>query len=329
MNRLVPARTLPAMLVGAMLACLALGCGGHAATTHAEANADAGAASTSSGLTLTVESRRRAGIATRRLGSATTVGDVELAGMLIADPSRITTVQAPIAGRLATVEGGHWPTFGQRIVAGTVLGQVSDAKPLVADRTGTITRVGAQPGQIVQAGQVLLEVTDVGRPLARIVWRSDAPQPAPATIRVRGDVPAGWVIADLVGLAPDADSLTRFPVYFYRVAHGWPGAGPGTPVEATLAAAGNAARGLFVPAVAVVQWEGLAWVYVEHATTAGFAYERTRVDTGHPVADGWLVTPQAGEGHLAPGDAVVVRGAQQLLSEEFKSRATTGDDDQQ
>src|ERR1700733_10366575 len=118
MNRLARARTVPAILACAMLACAAVGCGGHAATTHGDANVDADAAPTSAGLTLTVESRRRAGIDTRRLGSATTVGDVELAGMLIADPSRITTVQAPIAGRLATVEGGHWPTFGQRIAAG-------------------------------------------------------------------------------------------------------------------------------------------------------------------------------------------------------------------
>jgi hypothetical protein len=41
------------------------------------------------------------------------------------------------------------------------------------------------------------------------------------------------------------------------------------------------------------------------------------------VGGGWLV-PDGGD--LAPGDTVVVRGAQVLLSEEFKSRVRVGDE---
>jgi hypothetical protein len=112
---------------------------------------------------------------------------------------------------------------------------------------------------------------------------------------------------------------------------------------------GAPARGLFVPAAAVVQWEGLAWVYVEeqvegaasdsggHPVAAPAAeghagrtvFVRHRVDTTHPVDGGWLVASQSDAPGLARGDAVVVRGAQQLLSEEFKSRANTGDEDDQ
>jgi biotin carboxyl carrier protein len=287
------------------------------------ATPDAAAApAVSVGLTLDREAREKAGIETARLG-ATTAGDaVRLTGTLIADPSRVTVIEAPIAGRLTVIDGGRWPAFGERVATGVVLGQVSDAKPLVADRGGVVTRVGAQPGQIVQAGQVLLEVTDFSAPLARVVWRSELA--APATVRLSPMDSGPSVMARLVGLAPDADSLTRLPVYLYRASHAWAGAGPGTAVQATVAAGGPRSRGLLVPADAVVQWEGLAWVYVETPADAGFSYQRVRVDTTHPVPGGWLVT-----GGLAAGDKVVVRGAQQLLSEEFKSRATTGDDDQQ
>jgi multidrug efflux pump subunit AcrA (membrane-fusion protein) len=306
------------------------GCrGGAAANANADDGASAaapamGKAAVTAGLTLDAEARRRAGIETHRLAATSTAGVVALTGTLIADPGRVTTIEAPIAGRLATVDGGRWPGFGERVAAATILGQVSDAKPLLANRGGVVTRVGAQPGQIVQAGQVLLEVTDFSAPLARIVWRSDAA--APAEVRVSPLGSSTSVIARLVGSAPDADSLTRLPVYLYRASHAWPGAGPGTVVQVTTTASGPRGHGLFVPADAVVQWEGLTWAYVEQFADGRYAYARVRVDTNDPVPGGWLV--QGGD-QLTPGDAVVVRGAQQLLSEEFKSRATTGDDDEQ
>jgi biotin carboxyl carrier protein len=291
--------------------------GGRAATDAA--------GSDTAGLTLDKQARTRAGIETTVLRAASHGGEIEMAGELIADPSQMTTVEAPVAGRLARVDGGHWPTYGEHVDAGTTLGQVSDAKPLVASRGGTVTAVGAQPGQMVQPGQLLLELHDLSAPLARVVWRADAPLPPPATVELApGATPGGraGVIGHLVGPAPGVDSLTRFPAYLYRAERSWPGASLGAPVEARVRGAGVPRRGLFVPAAAVVQWEGLAWVYVESAGDR-YGYARQRVDTSHPVVGGWLVP----EGALTSGEAVVVRGAQQLLSEEFKSRATTGDDD--
>src|SRR5271156_3599955 len=82
------------------------------------------------GLTLDREAREKAGIETARLG-ATTAGDaIRLTGTLIADPSRVTVIEAPIAGRLAVIDGGRWPAFGERVAAGGGLGQGSDAQPL-------------------------------------------------------------------------------------------------------------------------------------------------------------------------------------------------------
>lgn len=340
--------------VGTTLACRGSGTKGLGGS---DSNPEAAAQPTSNdGVVLNEAAQRRAGIETRALGAADGADLVHLVGTLIADPTRVTTVQAPIAGRLTAVASGQWPGYGDRVAPGTELGQVSDARPLTVDRGGTVTKVGAQPGELVQAGQVLLELTDFGEPLARIIWRADGPLPAPPTVQVaplaaldarRSPAGGDWITAHLVGPAADADSLTHLPMYLYRAPRGWPGAAPGTPVVAAAAARGAPTRGLFVPTAAVVQWEGLAWVYVEQRTEAPpgdragrvvstspahparATYVRRRVETSHPVDGGWLVVGQGEGGDLARGDAVVVRGAQQLLSEEFKSRATTGDEDEQ
>jgi biotin carboxyl carrier protein len=307
------------------------------------------------GVALDAAARTRAGIETQPLGAGSSRDLVRVPGTLIADPTRVTTIQAPISGRLMVTPGAQWPGYGDRVTQGTVLAQVSDARPLTADRGGTVTKVGAQPGELVQAGQVLLELTDFSEPMARVIWRGDAPTPAPPTVQiaplaaVSGGRPSGnpWVTAHLVGPAADADSLTHLPMYLYRAPRAWPGAAPGTPVIVAVSAGGAPARGVLVPAAAVVQWEGLAWVYVEETDNgvpsdsgghpvpgpsghaARTVFVRHLVDTSHPVDGGWLVATQSGDAGLNRGDAVVVRGAQQLLSEEFKSRAITGDEDEQ
>lgn len=269
----------------------------------------------------------RLNITTRVLRQATAAGmGLALSGELVADPSRMTTVRAAVAGRLVG-NAGHWPALGELVSAGAILGQVSDARPLSAPRAGTVTRVSVQPGEVVQAGQVLLELTDQSQLLARIVWRSDAPAVAPATLLLSplADAPGNSrALAQLVGPAAGVDSLTRAPVYLYRVPRVWSGARPGTPIVATLRDARSSAHGVLVPNDAVVQWQALSWAYVEHGRDR---FVRRRVDTSHPVPGGWLVTPPPAPGQprdpwaLAPGDTVVVRGAQILLSEEFRAHA--------
>jgi len=120
--------------------------------------------------------------------------------------------------------------------------------------------------------------------------------------------------------ALEVDPLTRLPAWLYRAARPWPGARPGLPVSAAVAMPGASGRGAFVPQAAIVQWDGLIWVFRRRGTGQ---YERVRVPGARAVAGGWLVP--AGE-ELVPGDTVVVRGAQVLLSEEFKSRVRVGDE---
>ncbi len=275
----------------------------------------------------------RAGIETSPLRAGSSAATIRLTGELVADPTRITTVQAPVAGRLTT-PGGRWPTFGERLEAGTVIAQVSDARPLTLPRGGTVTRISAQPGELVQAGQELLQLSDFSLLLARIAWRPEAPRTPPGRITLTplgaadisiSDQPSASASASLVGPAADVDPVTRRPVYLYRTAPAWPGARPGAPVETMLAQPELTATGVFVPTTAVVQWEGLAWAYVQRsAAPSGARFVRRRVDTSHPVLGGWLVlSPGALAVHA--GDNIVVRGAQELLSEEFRSRVSVGE----
>lgn len=264
---------------------------------------------------------RRLGLGVAVLGARATAPQVVLTGEVIPDSSRVSVVRAPVAGRLVALEGARWPAFGETVRAGQVVGQVSDARPLAVAVGGVVTRISARPGEMVDAGQALLEVTDFTAPLVRVAWAPEAPGTPPSRIVLSGiDRRGPEVEARLEGPALEADPLTRLPAWLYRATRAWPGARPGLPVSATVTVAGTAQRGAFVPAAAVVQWDGLLWVF--RRREAG-RYARVRLPGDHPVGGGWLASEG---GDLAPGDTVVVRGAQVLLSEEFKSRVRVGDE---
>jgi biotin carboxyl carrier protein len=245
--------------------------------------------------------------------------EIRLPGELVPDPQRTTTIRAPLAGRLSVPAGGRWPAYGERVSKDEVLGQVSDAIPLLAPRAGAVTALGAQPGEMVAAGQALLELTDYSQPVARVGWSAAAPSPpARIALEVSGSgVRTVRIPATLIGAAPEADPVTRLPAYLYRAAKEWRGARPGTAITALLPA-GPAAAGLLIPDGALVQWEGLVWAYVQRAPGR---YVRRRVPTDRPAPGGFFVA--AG---WKPGDTVVVTGAEQLLSEEFRARVTVGDE---
>jgi hypothetical protein len=77
-------------------------------------------------------------------------------------------------------------------------------------------------------------------------------------------------------------------------------------------------EGALVPDEAVVQWEGMAWTYLQREPGE---YTRLRVPTDRPAPGGWVVGPP-----LAAGERVVVTGVQELLSEEFRARVTVGEE---
>lgn len=260
--------------------------------------------------------RRRIGLRVAALAHASMETGRHLPGQVIPEPERTVTLRAPVTGRLTVAEGGRWPVLGQRLVAGTTVGRVSDAQPLTVPIGGMVTAVSARPGEIVEAGQALLELADNTRPVVRIAWPGDAGQP-PARVSLLPSAGEPPVEASLLGPAPEADPLTRRPAYLYRSRGRWTGAVPGTPVTAVVPD-GEKAEGVLVPDDAVVQWEGLAWVYVSRG---GGAFGRVRVPTEQPVPGGWIADDPFEE-----GDSVVVTGVQELLSEEFRSRVTVGEE---
>ncbi|HEY5043478.1 MAG TPA: hypothetical protein VIK53_15915 [Verrucomicrobiae bacterium] len=87
----------------------------------------------------------------------------------------------------------------------------------------------------------------------------------------------------------------------------------GESVTGWLEISGTPVSGLVVPADAVVHTDGRDWIY---AQTADDSFTRKEIVTDHPVAGGWFVG-----GMIAPGEKLVVAGAQQLLSTELVSQS--------
>lgn len=262
---------------------------------------------------------RRVGLELTALRPASTRPEERLPGEVVAESERAVVLRAPVSGRFTVPAGARWPGLGERVPAGVALAQVSDARPLSLPIGGVVTRVGAQPGALVESGQTLLEVADYSRPLVRVAWPERAGAAPARMLSLAAADGAARVEARLVGPAPEADPITRRPAYLYRARRAWPGATPGTTVVAFVRGAGGpASEGALVPDAAVVQWEGLAWAYRQRSPGR---FERARVRTDRPVTGGWLAGPP-----FAPGDSVVVRGAEELLSEEFRARVTVGDE---
>jgi hypothetical protein len=123
--------------------------------------------------------------------------------------------------------------------------------------------------------------------------------------------------ATLVSPSPRVDSRFQQAGWFYSA----PAAGkllPGLNLTVFVSANGSV-RGLKVPSAAVVWWQGKAWAYVEKAPGA---YARREISAGRPAPGGWLIPSGIGA-----DEPVVVKGAEQLLSEEFRSQIQAGEDE--
>lgn len=278
-------------------------------------------ASGSEGVVVRIDSTEVAalGIVLTPARAVTTAPVVQLNGVIVPDSARIAFLRAPVSGRLEAAAGAQWPELASRVSAGTTIAQVSDAKPLAIPRSGVVTQVGARPGEIVQAGQVLLAISDLSQPLARIAWTEGAPARPPARLVVQPlDRSGRSSSATLIGPSFDVDPITQRPAFNYRMAGTWPGVAAGLPITASVPTGAAAAGAVLVPSSATVQWEGLVWCFVERAPGQ---FSRVRVPTTTPLVDGWAV-----RGDLNPGDRIVTAGAEQLLSEEFRAQVQVGDE---
>jgi hypothetical protein len=116
--------------------------------------------------------------------------------------------------------------------------------------------------------------------------------------------------ATLLSPIPRVDPRFQTPSYLYTT-HGEKELVPGMNLAA-FAPGGSQQKGVLLPRESVLWWQGKSWVYIE---TEPGSFMRKEVSLDTPLSNGWLIRQG-----LMPGDHVVTTGAQQLLSQEFRSQ---------
>jgi hypothetical protein len=181
---------------------------------------------------------------------------------------------------------------------------------LELDRAGVRQNWGGVVSEWVASGAPSLDrVLNQQDVLVEVTIPAGQPLTTPRSVRL--EIPAGGsVAANFVSAFPRTDPRIQGVSLLYLAAER-PGLVPGVNPVAHFAV-GKVECGVVVPQSAVVWWQGNAWVYRE--TGAG-EFTRTVVPAGAAAGGGYFVARG-----LASGDRIVVRGAQTLLSEEFRSQ---------
>jgi hypothetical protein len=284
----------------------------------------------------------RSGIETTRLPSAPYVDQVRAYGMVL-DAARLTdlsnnhanaeaqlrTAQAKITFSKAAFERAQKLYDNERSVSLALL-QSAEAT-FRADEAG----VGAAESQVrtlsatayQEWGPVLgKSLVERSPTVARLIERQDflLQVTLPPGVMVPGP-PAAAAIENprkarsgitFVSPATRTDARIQGLSFFY-LAPAESGVLPGMNVLAFLSS-GDGVDGVAVPAEALVWWQDRAWIYrrIEPETFA-----RTQIATDQPTAVGGYVDKNLGN------DAeIVTRGAQLLLSEEFRVQIQVGED---
>ncbi|MFD0893775.1 hypothetical protein KBB96_10160 [Luteolibacter ambystomatis] len=142
----------------------------------------------------------------------------------------------------------------------------------------------------------------------------DAGTKAAPTVRVRE--PGGReYVAKWISAAPRIDPKLQGRSHFYEVENGGEELAPAINLEGAMSC-GEERQGVVVPYDAVVWQGGRAWAYQQREADE---FARREVPTGERTDGGFFQA--GGKG----GDTYVLRGAQVLLSEEFRSQVEIND----
>ena len=174
-----------------------------------------------------------------------------------------------------------------------------------AAEVAVVQRWGAVLGQRMLRGGAL--ANDLAQRRVVVVEAALPEGGHPPTITLRRD-DGGLVPARLLSSSQRVDPRLQRPTFFYLA----PAANLPVGMTLQVIVSSAAAGGVFVPLPAVVWLGGEAAVFVERAPGR---YVRTPIDPSTPVAGGYL------DRQIAPGTRIVVRGAEQLLSEQYKPAA--------
>jgi hypothetical protein len=123
--------------------------------------------------------------------------------------------------------------------------------------------------------------------------------------------------ARFISASPQTDPTLPGATYFYAV--DGQGLRAGMRVTGQLKLGGNARDGVVLPEAAVIWHGGRAWAYEKQDATT---FVRRPVSTGQELDGGWFNADG-----IAPGNEVVVSGAQLLLSEELKFQIRNENED--
>lgn len=188
---------------------------------------------------------------------------------------------------------------------------------LTLTQGGQVVAVSARPGESVQQGEPIITLARFDRLLARVEL--------PAGQRL-DQLPTGARVVVLgseghplrgESLGPIAGTMPGQAFLLAVSPEGSP-LRPGAAVMAYLDLPGEALAGVIVPGAAVVRSEGRAWVFVQVDSEQ---FVRRAITPDRSANGGWFVS--AG---VAPGERVVVIGAQSLLSEILKSEIRIGEE---
>ncbi len=169
---------------------------------------------------------------------------------------------------------------------------------------------------LAQGSPALQRILDQQEILVEVTLPSGEFSRGPSTVVLQ--VPdGGRAQGSLVSPFPRLDPRIQGISLLYQ-ASARPGLIPGANLTASVAT-GTRRKGVVVPGAAIVWWQGKAWAYQQ--TGAG-TFVRREVPTDNAVGNGWF----AGTGFL-PGEKIVVRGAQLLFSEEFRSQIGAAEED--
>lgn len=229
----------------------------------------------------------------------------------------VQEAEARVAAEQARLNGAQQSV---RLLTTALASSRDAALPLEIARGGVVVEVLAHPGESVESGQALLRIARFDKLLARVdvpAGETVAPGLTSASIVPLGNE-ARPLTGERVGFASSVDPKTQGQPFVFRVTDSSGALRPGLSVTAYLEAPGAARSGAVAPRSAVIWQTGKTWVYVQ---TDKERFARREVVLEDPASDGWFTRS------LKPGDKVVTRGAQMLLSEEFKSQIRVEDDD--
>lgn len=223
--------------------------------------------------------------------------------------------------RLKKLYEEHQDTSLKSVEAAEALTRTDQATLAAAEQGLTLQRFGAQQswGSVVAnwvaTGSPALDQTLNQSSLLVQVTLPSAPGPSPSHHITLSTLGGPKVMASYLSPLPRVSPLLQRASLLY-LTRARPGLAPGMNLLAHLPE-GMPRRGVLIPQSAVVWWQGEAWIYQRLNSTR---FVRRLVSTDTPVEGGYFTA--AG---FSDHDQVVIRGAQFLLSEEFRSQIQAQD----